>query len=223
MKKRIAAIAVGGATALAVGAAVSYPKLWRQRCMTWGATVDEVSGKMPGDDLLPCPDMLSTRAVTIEAPPSAIWPWLAQLGSCRAGAYTYDWVENLFDLNMHSADSILPQFQDLKVGDVLPVGSTGPQMRVEVLEPDRAFVLRSEDGNWVWAFALYPEGKVTRLVSRNRIAAPNASVLVRSVNLLLMEPGSLIMERKMLLGIKARAERFARADGGKDPVHARRT
>jgi hypothetical protein len=216
MKKQIAAIAVGGAAV----AAVAYSKLWRQRCMTWGATVDEVGGKMPGDNLLPCPDMLSTRAVTIEAPPGAVWPWLVQMGSGRAGAYTYDWVENLFNLNMHSADSILPQFQDVEVGDVLPGGSTGPRMRVEILQPHRVFVLRSEDGNWVWAFALYPAGKVTRLVSRNRIATPHASVLVRSFNLLLMEPGSLIMERKMLLGIKARAERFGRTDGGENPSTA---
>ena len=216
MRKRIAGIAAGGA-ALAVGATVAYPTLWRQRCMTWGATDDEVGRKMPGDEFLPSPDMLSTRAVTIDAPPVAIWPWLVQMGSGRAGAYTYDWAENLFGLNMHSADSILPQFQDLKVGDVLPVGSTGPRMRVEVLEPNAAFVLRSDDGNWVWAFALYTEGEVTRLVSRNRISAPDASLLARSFNLLVMEPGSLIMERKMLLGIKERAERFAHGAVPKAP------
>ena len=81
---------------------------------------------MPGDDFLPSPDMLSTRATTIDAPASAVWPWLVQMGSGRAGAYTYDWAENLLGLDMHSADEILPQFQDLKVGDVLPVGFDGP-------------------------------------------------------------------------------------------------
>jgi hypothetical protein len=215
MNKRMAGITAGGA-ALAVGAALAYPALWRQRCMTWGATAEEAGRQMPGDDLLPGPDMLSTRAVTIDAPPGAIWPWLVQMGSDRAGAYTYDWVENLFGLDMHSADWILPQFQDLKAGELLPVGSTGPRMRVEILEPGTALVLRSEDGNWVWAFGLYREGEVTRLVSRNRIAAPGASLLTRSLNLLLMEPGSLIMERKMLLGIKERAEGLARKGGGED-------
>ena len=224
MKKRIAGVAAGG-TALAIGAAVAaYPWLWRQRCLTWGATADEVTRKMPGDDLLPSPDMLSTRATTIDASASSVWPWLVQMGSGRAGAYTYDWAENLFGLDMHSADEILPQFQDLKVGDVLPVGSTGPHMWVEVLEPERALVLRSEDGNWVWAFALYTGGSVTRLVSRNRIATPGASVFVRSFNFLVMEPGSLVMERKMLLGIKERAERLAQAGGteseGTLPVQA---
>ncbi len=168
---------------------------------------------MPGDDLLPRPDLLATRAITIEAPASAIWPWLVQMGSGRAGAYTYDWIENLLGLDMHSADQILPQFQDLKAGDVLPAGSTGPGMRVEILEADRALVVRSQDENWVWAFCLHPYGEVTRLVSRNRIAAPGASLFRRAFNLLVMEPGSLIMERKMLLGIKERAERLARAGG----------
>ncbi len=213
MNKRMAGI-TAGAAALAAGAAMAYPTLWRRRCMTWGATAEETGRQMPGDSFLPNPGMLSTRAVTIEAPPDAIWPWLVQMGSGRAGAYTYDWVENLFGLDMHSADSILPQFQDLKAGDVLPVGSSGPRLRVEILEPNAALVLRSEDGNWVWAFGLYREGEVTRLVSRNRITAPDASRLTRAFNLLIMEPGSLIMERKMLLGIKERAESLAGKTGG---------
>src|SRR6266446_430414 len=214
MRKRIAGIAAGGAGLAAGIAAAAYPMLWRQQCMTWGATADEAASKMPGDDLLPNPDMLSTRAITIGAPPAAIWPWLVQMGSGRAGAYTYDWAENLFGLNMHSADSILPQFQDLEVGDVLPVGSAGPRMRVEILDPGAAFVLWSEDGNWVWAFALHAEGDRTRLVSRNRIATRAASLAARSFSRLVMEPVSLIMERKMLLGIKERAERFATVGAG---------
>jgi len=80
------------------------------------------------------------------------------------------------------------------VGDVLPVGPKGPRRRVEVHYPEQALVFRSEDGNGVWAFALYPEGGNTRLVSRNRIAAPNASFARRLVNLLDMEPGSVVME-----------------------------
>jgi len=213
MKKTIAGIAACGA-ALAVGAtAAAYPRLWRRQCLTWGATADEINMEMPGDDLLPRPDLLATRGITIEAPARAVWPWLVQMGSGRAGAYTYDWIENLLGLDMHSADQILPQFQQLKAGDVLPAGSTGPGMQVEILQPDRALVVRSEDGNWVWAFCLYPYGEVTRLISRNRIAAPGASLFRRAFNLVVMEPGSLIMERKMLLGIKERAERLARAGG----------
>jgi hypothetical protein len=162
---------------------------------------------MPGDDLMPDADLLATRAITIDAPPEAIWPWLVQMGSGRGGAYTYDWIENLLGLNMHSADEILPQYQDLKAGDILPVGSSGPRMRVAVLRSGHALVFASEDGSWVWAFGLYPLNETsTRLVSRNRITAPPASAVARRVYQLVMEPGSLIMERKMLLGIKHRAE-----------------
>jgi hypothetical protein len=202
--------AVAGAAAFAAAVAwAAYPVLWHKRCLTWGATADEVRGQMPGDDLMPNPDLQTTRAITIEAPPGAIWPWLVQMGSGRGGAYTYDWIENLFALDMHSANEILPQFQDLKVGDALPLGSKAPRLRVEVLDPDRALVVRSEDGNWVWAFGLYPEGKHTRLVSRNRIKTPGASAPARLAYTVVMEPGSLVMERRMLLGIKQRAERLA--------------
>ncbi len=124
----------------------------------------------------------------------------------RGGAYTYDWIENLFALNMHSASEILPEFQDLTVGDIIPLGAHGPRMRVEVLEPDRAMVLHSQDGAWVWAFGLYPQDGATRLVSRNRIAAANPSPVSKIVSCYIMEPGSLLMERRMLLGIKQRAE-----------------
>ncbi|MGE5285712.1 MAG: SRPBCC family protein [Micromonosporaceae bacterium] len=209
MKSRFFRIAAGGA-ALTACAAAAYPVLWRRRCLTWGATADEVRRGMPGDELLPVPDLLATRAVTIKAAPIAIWPWLVQMGSGRGGAYSYDWIENLFGLNMHSANEIIPELQDLKEGDLLPLGSKGPRMRVERLEPDRTAVFRSEDGNWVWAFGIYPDGEMSRLVSRNRIAIPGASTLTRVFNVLVMEPGSLVMERRMLLGIKERAERGAR-------------
>ena len=133
------------------------------------------------------------------------------MGSGRGGAYTYDWIENLFGLGMHSADEILPQFQDVKVGDELQLGPNRPKLRVEVLDPERVFTVRFEDGAWVWIFALFPDDGATRLLSRNRIATPGASALTRLFNLLFMEPGSLVMERKMLLGIKERAERVSAA------------
>ena len=201
---------VATAALAAAGGAVAYPVFFRRRCLNWGATSDEASGKLPGDDLLPDADLVSTRAVTIEAPPGAIWPWLVQMGSGRGGAYTYDWIENLLGLDMHSADAILPQFQDLEVGDELPLGPSRPVMRVEVCDPERALVVRIADGNWVWIFALATEDGRTRLISRNRITTPAAPPPARVFNLLVMEPGSLIMERKMLLGIKRRAERLAR-------------
>jgi len=196
-----------GAVAAAGLAPVSYRMFLRRRCLTWGARADEVTRELPGDELLPGAGLVTTRAITVDAPPKAIWPWLVQMGSGRGGAYTYDWIENLFGLNMHSADAILPQFQDLKPGDELPMGSGGPAMRVEVLDPPGALVLRMADMNWVWIFTLFPEGKSTRLVSRNRIATDSLPWWSRPFYQLFMEPGSLIMERKMLLGIKQRAER----------------
>jgi hypothetical protein len=209
---RSAALRVAGGAALVAGAAAAaYPVPLRQWCLTWGARCDEVRRELPGDELLLEPDITSTRAVTIDAPPSAVFPWLVQMGTGRGGAYTYDWIENLLGLDMHSADRILPEFQHLQVGDVLPLGPSGPGMRAEVLEPDRALVFRSEDGNWVWSFVLVPEDGGTRLISRNRIATPRVNGATRLFNRVVMEPGSLIMERKMLLGIRRRAEALAPA------------
>jgi hypothetical protein len=198
----------------AVALAAAYPLLLRRRCLRWGATPQEAARSLPGDDLLRQPELVSTRAITIDAPPDAIWPWLVQMGSGRGGAYTYDWIENLLGLNMHSADEILPEFQDLKAGDVLPVGANGPAMMVAILEPEQVLCLQADNVDWVWTFALYPAGDgTTRLISRNLIATPGASPPRRVMNLLVVEPGSLLMERRMLLGIKSRAERTARLAG----------
>jgi hypothetical protein len=186
----------------------TYPR-WRSWCLTWGATDDEVGRTLPGDELLIDPDIVSTRAVWVDAPASAIWPWLVQMGPGRGGAYTYDWIENLFGLDMHSADEILPQYQDIAIGEGWTLGSRGPSLRVAELDPERALVLRSDDGNWVWAFVIIPDATGSRLVSRNRIATPGASRVSRILNTYIMEPGSLVMERKTLLGIKQRAERLA--------------
>ena len=203
---KLRGISAASATVLA-GVVVSYLSVGRKPCLTWGATAEEVEGAMPGDEFLPNPDILATRAISINAPASAIWPWLMQMGSGKGGVYTYDWIENLFGLRMHSAQDILPQFQDRKIGDVEQLGTNGPRLRVEILDVERAMVLRSEDGNWVWAFCLYPCGEgMTRLISRNRMATAHAPAFQRGFNTLVMEPGSLIMERKMLLGIKVRAE-----------------
>ena len=205
------ALAISAGTAAALGPAV-YLTLFRRRCLTWGARSDEVQMALPGDELLPAAGLVTTRAITIDAQPDAIWPWLVQMGSGRGGAYTYDWIENLFGLNMHSADKILPQYQDIEVGDELPLGPGRAVMRVEVLERPRSFAIRVADQNWAWIFALLPEGGSTRLISRNRISTASLSPVSRLFYMLFMEPGSLLMERKMLLGIKQRAERTAEAD-----------
>lgn len=205
-------VAATGGLAVVGGVAVATYPGWRRRCLSWGATDDEAARTLPGDELQPAPDIVSTRAVWIDAPSSAIWPWLLQMGPGRGGAYTYDWIENMLGLGMHSADEILPQYQDLKIGDAQQLGTRGPLLRVAELEPERALVLRSDDGNWVWAFSIDQAGRGARLISRNRIAVPDAGRLTRALYNYVMEPGSLIMERKMLLGIKQRAERLGRED-----------
>src|ERR687897_1843976 len=208
--RRPVRVLIASAGVAAAGAAIErlYRRYLRAWVLTWGATAEEAARRLPGDELLEPADIVATRAIRIDAPPPAIWPWLVQMGPGRAGAYTYDWIENLFGLGMHSADTIVPEWQQLEVGDVLRPPKGGPGMRVEILEPERVLSNRSEAGDWVWTFVLEPRNGSTRLISRNRIAMKGASAGQRLV-MLVMEPGSLVMERKMLMGIKERAERLA--------------
>jgi len=208
IRPRPAAAAFIGLVGLVVALEQVYRRFLRQRVLNWGATGAEAARRLPGDELLEQADIVATRALTIDAPASAVWPWLVQMGPGRGGAYTYDWIENLLGLNMHSADRIVPEWQQLAVGDVLRSSPGRPGMRIEILDPERVLCSRSESGDWVWTFALLPENSSTRLLSRNRIAMKGAAAGQR-LGMLVMEPGSLIMERKMLLGIKQRAERLA--------------
>jgi hypothetical protein len=192
----LAALALGG---------LLYRGLLRERLLNWGATEAEASARLPGDELLEDADGVATRTITIDAPPSAVWPWIAQMGPApRGGAYTYDWIENLFGLDMHSVDRVLPEFQHPKVGDTIGLG-TNP-MRIERVEPEHVLAVRSANGNWVWTFVLDEQKGRTRLISRNRFRLPS---LASRIGMAPMIPGSLVMERKMLRGIKARAERLA--------------
>jgi hypothetical protein len=182
---------------------VLYARFLRRPILTWGATDAEAAARLPGDELLEEADGVATRAIEIEAPPAAVWPWIAQIGPApRGGAYTYDWVENLLGLDMHSVDRVLPEFQHPQVGDTVGYGAN--RMRIERVEPEHVLAWRSEDGNWVWAFVLEGSGGSTRLISRNRFRLPT---LAARLGMVPMEPASLLMERKMLLGIKERAER----------------
>jgi hypothetical protein len=187
-----------------------YRAVLRDRILTWGATEAEATSHLPGDELLENADGVSTRAIEIAAPAAAVWPWLAQMGpSPRGGAYTYDWIENLLGLKMHSVDRIIPEFQHPEIGDTIGLGSN--RMRLERFEPEHVLAWRSQDGNWVWAFVLEDKDGGTRLISRNRFRLPT---LAARIGMLPMEPGSLVMERKMLRGIKQRAERLASAPSG---------
>jgi hypothetical protein len=189
---------------VALGLALAYTRL-RRPILTWGATDEEAAARLPGDELLGDADGVATRAITIDAPPSAVWPWLAQMGPApRGGAYTYDWIENLLRLDMHSVDRVLPEFQHPEVGEGFGFGEN--TMRYAIVDPERTLALRSADGNWVWTFVLEERDGRTRLISRNRFRLPR---LRDRIGMLPMEPGSLVMERKMLRGIKRRAERLA--------------
>jgi len=180
---------------------------WRRPILTWGATREEAASRLPGDELLEDADGVSTRAIAIDAPAASVWPWLAQMGpSPRGGAYTYDWIENLLGLAMHSVDRVLPEYQHPSVGDTIGFGSN--RMRLERVEPGQVLAWRSEDGNWVWTFVLDEQDGRTRLISRNRFRLPT---LAARIAMLPMEPASLVMELKMLRGIKERAERAASA------------
>jgi hypothetical protein len=207
--RAIAAYAVGLTTALAAGVfAARHYLVSRHQMSTWGASADEASRELPGDDLRPDADLITTRAIAISAPPDCVWPWLVQIGSGRAGGYSYDWIENLFSLDMHSADVILPQFQDINPGDEFPFGRHGV-MRVAAVQPDSALVLCFLRGNWVSTFALFPLPETTRLVSRNRITFAHKPTPTQWLRTPIIELGGLLLERKRLLSIKARAERLA--------------
>jgi hypothetical protein len=207
MKTRTLATA-GAALA---GSALLYEKLLRTPTLTWGATAKEAAARLPGDELLEDADGVATRAITIDAPVSAVWPWIAQMGPFpRGGAYTYDWIENLLGLNMHSADEILPAFQHPEVGYGFGFGAN--EMRFAIVEPEHVLAMQSTDGNWVWTFVLQQQGVAkTRLISRNRFRLPR---LKDKLGMVPMEPASLVMERKMLYGIKERAERLTARTAG---------
>jgi hypothetical protein len=179
----------------------------------WGATDAEIGRTMPGDAEIPNATYETTLAVTVNAPAADLWPWLVQMGFRRGGLYSYDWLDRLFGfLDASSADRILPEFQRLEVGDVIPLGR-GAGFPVKALEPFRTLLLGGEsDGfRWTWDFGLTPVNeRLTRLVSRSRARVPRSvgSMLFMCV----LEPAAFIMTRRMLLGLKRRAEVAAAQD-----------
>ena len=185
----------------------------RKRYLYWGATAAEIERVMPGDAAIPEATYDTTLAITIDAPPADIWPWLVQMGYRRGGLYSYDWLDRLFGfLDAPSAERVLPEHQRLAVGDVIPIGR-GDGFPVAAIEPQRSMVLGGETGDgfrWVWQFGLYPlDERRTRLVSRNRARLPRT--LGSTLFMCALEPAAFIMTRRMLLGLKRRAEGLAAA------------
>jgi len=175
----------------------------------WGTTPDEVARVMPGDALIANPTHSAMDAVTVFAAPEDIWPWLAQMGYQRGGLYSYDWLDRLFGiLDRPSADRILPEFQKLAVGDHVPLGPDERNvLTVALAEAPRSLVFFYERGSfqWVWQFGLCAlDGHRTRLISRGTQHVPKSAAMWLLMRI--MEPASFIMTRRMLLGLKQRAE-----------------
>jgi len=162
---------------------------------------------MPGDDEVESPMQVTTRAVTVNARAVEVWPWLVQMGYRRGGMYSYDCVDRLLGiLDRPSANRIIPEFQHLEVGDVIPMGKP-PSWPVKAIEPNRMLLLYVNEPNAqvTWCFMLDETGDgQTRLILRirNRLTLTPPMAL----SLLIMLPGEFLMVRKMLLGIKQRVE-----------------
>jgi hypothetical protein len=193
---------------LSVLAALIYWAFVRPWHLRWGATDEEVAATLPGNENVARPDTDSTRAVTIHAPVRDVWPWLAQLGQHRGGFYSYASLENLVGCHMRNADHIVPEWQSIAPGDQVYLH---PKLALKVLqvEPQRTIVLERD-----WSFHLRPiDERTTRLIVRSRGVYEMPDLRLPPFNFLywrgVFEPGHFIMERKMMLGIKERAERLA--------------
>ena len=180
---------------------------WADR---WGASPEEISASLPGDELVPSPRIHYTRALSINASPEQIYPWIVQLGADRGGMYSYTWFEtNILRCKLINADRIHEEWQDVKVGDkvkMCPDENMPPAYVVAQMDPKQAIVLGHQDGDqWVevWQFVLVPQQDgTTRLVIRSRNAAEGWFWNI-------IRPGEFIMMRGMMLGIKERAEGLA--------------
>jgi hypothetical protein len=192
-------------------AAAAYILLARRRQLRWGTIDQEPDGPLPGDDLIPNPNLVATRAITVRASAEHIWPWIAQLGQGRGGFYSYDFLENLVGCDIHSADRIVPEWQEVVVGDEVKLHPE-VALAVAVLEPRRSLVLRGGipmgntpspfDNTWAFVLRERPDG-TTRLLVRERYAylRPWAPLIVEPTAVL-----AFVMSERMLRGIRDRAE-----------------
>jgi hypothetical protein len=179
---------------------------WMDR---YGAMDEEINASYPGDELVPDPRITYTRAVSIAAAPEEIYPWIAQLGADKGGMYSYTWLEALIQCPQTNADRIHEEWQGLEVGDkvlMCPDENMPPAYLVAMIEENQTIVLgHKEKNDWVevWQFNLVPQDDgTTRLVIRSRSAAEGWFWAA-------IRPGEFIMMRRMMLGIKERAEGIA--------------
>lgn len=171
--------------------------------LRWGAADAEVAQAMPGD----LDGRRWTRAITVDASPEQIWPWLVQWGQGRGGWYSYDWLENVFGFDIHTADRILPEYQTLAAGDPICMARGFCVSHVTVLEPNRWLSWQSNDeaGHPIWTFTLglFPVDEAhTRLVIRESFSQAG----MPPIALAILEIPDVVMEQKALDTVKARAE-----------------
>jgi hypothetical protein len=179
--------------------------LVRHRHRRWGATDAEVTAAMPGDSLIENPAYVATRAITIDAPPHAVWPWLVQVGCLQAGFYADDLLDNL---GHPSARTILPEFQQLEIGQWVPMSPTPSDttaFKVAGFEPERWLLWHQPLSSWSWQLSACPDER-TRLVTRLRIRLDWHHPVISLFSVVLNEFGDFPMMRRMLLGIRGRAE-----------------
>jgi hypothetical protein len=212
---------IQGAAFMAFALVTPFLRPWRAR---WGATDAEVKKKLPGDELMPHPKWGYTHAVTIKTPVAEVWPWIVQMGQGRGGFYSYEFLENLVGCNIHNVDRIIAEFQHLKVGDSIRFHPKIPAYTVVLVEPRSALGLNARsdtktgktfeltdkmpekyiNSSWAWFLDERNDG-TTRLFSRGR---GDYRGLANALGFgpCFTEPISFVMDRKMLLGIKQRAE-----------------
>jgi hypothetical protein len=195
---------------LAGTALAAYVYLIRPWHLRWGATAEEATETFTGDELVPHAKATATHAITINAPVKDVWAWLVQIGQDKGGFYSYSWLENLVGCDLHNADRILPEFQRLEVGDEVRLHPQAAPLPVMICEPFKAIVLGSNTQNpGTWGFYLREtDEKTTRLIIRGRSDWRAPSLLNWVGHYFVFEPAHFIMERKMLLGIKERAEKM---------------
>ena len=192
---------LGGAAAFG-----AYYALLRPKHLTWGATQEEFEGYLPGDELVPRAIHNATHAITIDAPPDYVWPWLMQLGQNKGGFYSYTALENLVGCHMKNSEVIHPEWQDLKAGDPVWFHPKAPTQQVLILNEKEHMVI-GKVSEFVWGFHLHalPEHK-TRFVVRG--LGTKRDILSRTADIFFWEPAHFVMERKMMLTIKRLAEHW---------------